>query len=270
MKHALPVAATIAFISLFHCAGQTRLAPEIRASIQGRHVGKVVALKTSSYYGDLYDENERWLLSPYPFADTYHIVDTDGAPIHPTGQRGIAPAGSTFRITRIEFPDMAAMAQRMLTTPRYNPWVYLEPVDGPSLEGRSAFIVVLPMDLETEAGVETALAERFGSADGVSVWLSERSPTIRAAIKHKDAKAGMSEEELRAAWGQPMLWFQENDHGGAKVAWYRSKEVWMVDGKVTEVRDGRDVALESQPASDETPESLISEDIAPKEATAKR
>lgn len=270
MKHALPLAAIVAFVSLFHCAAQTRLAPEIRQSIQRRHVGKVVALKTSSYYGDLYDENERWLLSPYPFADTYHIVDTDGAPIHPGGQRGIVPAGSTFRIRKIEFPDMAAMARRMLTTPRYNPWVYLEPVDAPPLAGRGAFIAVLPMDLETEAGVEEALAARFGPADEIAAWLAERAPTVRAAIKHKDALTGMTEAELRAAWGQPMLWFLENDHGGAKVAWYRSKEVWMLDGKVTDIRDGREVAPESQPATGESPEGLISEDAAATNATAQR
>ncbi|MEO0811781.1 MAG: hypothetical protein AAFY60_02880 [Myxococcota bacterium] len=93
MKHVVLALAALAFVSLFHCAAQTRLAPEIRQSIQRRHVGKVVALKTSCFYGDLYDENERWLLSPYPFQDTYHIVDTDGLPIHPQGQRGIAPAG---------------------------------------------------------------------------------------------------------------------------------------------------------------------------------
>ncbi|MEO0811780.1 MAG: hypothetical protein AAFY60_02875 [Myxococcota bacterium] len=163
----------------------------------------------------------------------------------------------TFRIDRIEFPDMAAMASRMLTTPRYNPWVYLSPVDGPTLGDRSAFVIVLPMDLETEAGVEQALAERFGNVDDVTSWLSKRAPTVQAAIKHKDANVGMTEDELRAAWGAPMLWFKENDHGGAKVAWYRSREVWLVDGKVTEVRDAREVAPESQPATDETPGSFV-------------
>lgn len=253
MKYALPVVALIAFASLFRCASQTRLAPEIRQTIQRRHVGKTVALKASCYFGDLYDENERWLLSPHPFADTYHIVDTDGVPIHPSGERGIVPAGSTFRITRIEFPDMQAMATRMLTTPRYNPWVYLEPIEGARLQGRTSFIMVLPMDLETEDGVERALEQRFGRPGDIQAWLETRRPTVKAAIRHKDPVDGMSEAELRAAWGTPMLWFIEQD---AKVAWYRSKEVWLVDGAVTEVRPGRDVPVESTPRSDTRPPTV--------------
>ncbi|MEO1171885.1 MAG: hypothetical protein AAFX94_07505 [Myxococcota bacterium] len=247
MKYALPVLALIAFVSLFRCASQTRLAPEIRQTIQRRHVGKTVALRSSCYYGDLYDENERWLLSPHPFADTYHIVDTDGSPIHPTGERGIVPAGSTFRITRIEFPDMEAMATRMLTTPRYNPWVYLEPVEGVRLQGRSSFIMVLPMDLETEDGVERALNQRLGRPDDIQGWLDTRRPTVKVAIRHKDPVPGMSEDELRAAWGTPMLWFVEES---ARVAWYRSREVWLSDGAVTEIRPARPVPTHSIPQSD--------------------
>ena len=40
---------------------------------------------------------------------------------------GIVAAGTRFVIKNIEFPDAQAMTNRMLTTPRYNPWVYLEP-----------------------------------------------------------------------------------------------------------------------------------------------
>src|SRR4051812_45589609 len=107
------------------CASQTKLPEPARAAIADRHVHRIVELKRSYYYGDLYDENEKWLLSPYPFSDTYHIVDLDGAPIHPKVQRGIAPAGTKFLVEQVEFPDRWALAKRMLTTPRYNPWVYL-------------------------------------------------------------------------------------------------------------------------------------------------
>src|SRR5687767_14646550 len=71
--------------ALIGCASHTRLAEPTRAAISARHSGRTVELRQSMYYGDLYDENEKWLLSPYPFAETFHIVDTKGAPIHPKG-----------------------------------------------------------------------------------------------------------------------------------------------------------------------------------------
>lgn len=246
--------ASLAFVGLFHCASQTRLAPEVRAGVQSRHEGAIVALKSSCYFGDLYDENELWLLSPYPFAETYHIVDTKGAPIHPANQQGIIPAGTRFKITKVEFPDVRAMAKRMLTTPRYNPWVYLEPAEGEpvSLGDRKSFIVVLPMDLETEAAVEEALAKRFEAPESLVAWLGERSPSIQVAIKHKDVVRGMDEAEVSAAWGEPLLWFGE---GEQRVGWYRGKEVWFIGGKVSEIKDARTV--EKPPAETVDSEASI-------------
>lgn len=240
-RNALFVAGCFAF--LWQCASHTRLPPEVRAGIDTRHKNAVVELRHSHFYGELYDENEKWLLSPYPFADTYHIVDTEGQPIHPRGQRGIIPAGTRFIVQQIEFPDTTAMARRMLTTPRYNPWIYLVPAPetGISLEGRGAFILLLPMDLATEAGTEEAIARVFAPLGEVSTWLASRRPTVRVAIEHKDVVAGMSQDELVAALGAPQLWFGENGGTTTKVAWYTSREVWLVDGIVTEVKPGRPV-----------------------------
>lgn len=257
MKRALIAVTLIAFFSLFRCASQTRLAPEIRQRVQERHTGSIVALKMSCYYGDFYDENERWLLSPYPFSDTSDIADRSGQPIHPSGQRGIVPAGSTFRITRIEFPDMSAMTTRMLMTPRYNPWVYLEPVDAPPLAGRSSYILVLPSDIDTEDGVEAAIARRLGQQADVKRWLDRRDPRVQVAIKHKDATPGMTEEELTAAMGIPQRWFHEGGADRAEVAWYGSREVWLVKGKVTEVREARAVAGAKAPEAPTSPTDTV-------------
>lgn len=239
------LAVALAFVALWRCASQTRIPPQVRSAISARHAGKIVELRHSSYFGDLYDENEKWLLSPYPFADTHHIVDLDGKPIHPSGQKGIAPAGTRFVVQQIEFPDASAMAKRMLTTPRYNPWVYLTPADGErlSLDGRKAFILLLPMDLDTEEGVEAALAKALAPEGEITTWLGTRRPTVRVAIDHKDVIPGMSRDELFAAWGEPPMWFVEQHEGKeARVAWYTSKEVWLVEEAVTEVKEARAVA----------------------------
>ncbi|MEE8410091.1 MAG: hypothetical protein V3T05_10820, partial [Myxococcota bacterium] len=96
-------------MALSACASQTRLAEPVRSAVAARHVGRTVELRQSCYYGELYDENEKWLLSPHAFADTSHIVDLDGVPIHPTGQRGVVAAGTRFIIRRGEFTDAQAM-----------------------------------------------------------------------------------------------------------------------------------------------------------------
>lgn len=240
MKYALPVITLVAFASLFRCASQTRLAPAIRTDLQKRHVGRTVALKTSCYYGDLYDENEHWLLSPLPFADTTHINGPDQEPIHPSGQRGIVPAGTAFKIVAIEFPDAATMAKRMLMTPRFNPWVHLEPVKPESLRGRSSYVVVLPMDLENESAVEDALNNNFGPIETVQEWLQRRKPSVRTAIRHKDPVHGMTPAELTASWGKPLVWLEED---GAKIAWYRSQEVWFRADRISEIKNGREIDL---------------------------
>jgi hypothetical protein len=242
----------LGFVTLWHCASQTRLPPTARAQISARHTGAVVELRESFYFGELYEENALWLLSPYAFADTAHVVDLKGEAIHPHGQRGVIPAGSRFKIERIEFPDSAAIATRGQTTPRYNPWVYLVPSDGEvKLEGRRGFVVVLPAELETEEEVESALSSFFAPEGKVAGWLETRRPTVKVAIANKNVFEGMSRDEMIASLGVPPMWFAEN---GARVAWYGSKEVWLTNDNVASIREARPV--EHQPhetvASDAT------------------
>lgn len=232
----------LGFLTLWHCASQTRLPPTARAQISARHTGTTVELRESVYFGELYDENELWLMSPYAFADTSHIVDLKGEPIHPTGQKGIVPAGSKFVVDRIEFPDSAALAKRMITTPRYNPWVYLSPApteQDAKLHGRRGFVVVLPAELDTEEQVESALNTFFAPEGNVVRWLDTRRPTVKVAIANKNVFEGMTRDEMIASMGVPPMWFIE--HSNERVAWYGSKEVWLKDDNVLSVKDGRPV-----------------------------
>lgn len=232
-------------LMLTACASQTNLPGPVRAAVSARHAGKTVELRQSMYFGDLYDDNEKWLLSPYPFDDTYFIVDRQGAPIHPSGQRGLFPAGTRFIVQKVEFPDVGAMATRMLTTPRYNAWVYLTPAPGTvAPEGRRAFILVLPPDLETEAAADAAVAATLAPAGEMTKWLEARRPTVRVAIEHKDIVPGMTLEEVLASLGPPLRWFNDLTKSGdrAQVAWYPAREVWLVNGQVAaEVKPGRAV-----------------------------
>jgi hypothetical protein len=219
------------------------------------------------HYGDLYDENEKWLLSPYPFADTFHIVDTKGAPIHPKGQRGIIPAGTSFLVYRVEFPDVAALAKRMFTTPRYNPWIYLKAPEGSGLpEGRQYFILLLPMDQDREADVEAAIAELLAAKGEATTWLAERAPTVRVAIEHKDVIVGMTLQEVVAAVGPPQRWFTGEGSIVPTVAWYPSRELWLERKVVKEIKPAR--PLPTLPSAAPPASTITSAEAAPAKAPA--
>jgi hypothetical protein len=160
-------------------------------------------------------------------------------------ERGIVPAGTRFVVQRVEFPDLAAISMRMLTTPRYNPWIYLTPAgDAKGLpRERRVFILLLPMDMETEEDVERSIARLLSPEGEMRDWLAARSPSIAVAIKHKSLIVGMSAEEMTAAVGSPRRWFNDQ-HGdqAARVAWYPSSEAWLVDGKVIQIAKARPVS----------------------------
>jgi hypothetical protein len=228
--------------SAFACASQTKLPADVRTAIDQRHQGHLAELRRSYYYGELYDENEKWLLSPYPFADTYHIVDLDGAPIHPKVQLGILPAGTKVVVDKVEFPDTWTMTKRMLTTPRYNPWVYVRgaPDDAHIPKNAKPMVIILPFDLDKEEAVEAAINKELAPDGEVTKWLASMRPTARAAIENKDVVPGMNLQELSASQGDPPRWF--NDRAGtgpAQVAWYPKQEVWLVNNQVTEVKTAR-------------------------------
>lgn len=226
----------------------------VRVAIEDHYENHVVELRQSVYYGDLYDENEQWLVSPHPFESTFHIVDLDGNPIHPQNQVGIIPAGSRLIIDEIEFPDTFALATRMITSPRFNTWVYLRPApDSPlAMEdaGQKPFILPLPLHLNTEAKVHQAIQELLAERGSVIKWLAERKPTVQAAIAHKEIISGMTREELVAAVGKPHRWISEfTDSGpGTKttktmVAWYPGQEAWISNQRVVNVRPSRVLAV---------------------------
>jgi hypothetical protein len=253
-----PVSPFVVCLSVFlgaqlpACATQTHLSAAIRSGLSQQHVGSVVQLRASCFYGDLYDENDLWLLSPYTFASTSHIVDLKGLPLHPQKLRGLWPAGSRFVVERLEFPTRWAMARRMLVTPRFNPWVYLrrlpEPGEPVAKEGgEPLYVWVLPEALESSGAVESALAAALAPDGTVTQWLQTLQPTHKIAVQHKEILVGMPRAALLAAMGEPQRFFADQQAGRrVTVAWYADREAWLLDEVVVEVRPSR--ALAEEPA----------------------
>ena len=225
------------------CAAPAALAPAERAAMTSRYNQAHLELKMSCYYGDLYDDNEKWLLSPYPFAQTTHIVDLQDRDIHPKNELGILPAGTAFVVERVEFPTPVTNFTRMLTSPRFNPWLYLRPlVPFNDARDKRPFIVVLPTEDSPTGAVQATIEEMLGPAGSVAQWLEGLRPTVAVAIRHKDVLVGMDQAEMVASLGPPLHWFDEpaGSHGPAsRVAWYPSLEAWFEADKVARVTTPR-------------------------------
>ena len=225
------------------CATPVALAPAERRALIARYDRAHVELKVSCYYGDLYDDNEKWLLSPYPFAQTSHIVDLQDRDMHPKNERGVLPAGTALVIDRIEFPGPMTHLTRMLTSPRFNPWLYLRPA-APFADARDRrpFIVVLPTEDSTPGALQVTIDELLGPAGSVARWLEGLRPTVAVAIRHKDVLVGMNQTEMIAAMGPPLRWFDEpaNPHEPAsRVAWYPSLEAWFESDVIARISPPR-------------------------------
>lgn len=250
-RHACLLALALAgAVGAAGCAGQTRLAPEVRSAVEAQYQGKIVELRQSCYYGDLYEDNRRWLLTPHPSQQVHHIVDLAGNPIHPPDQRGIVPAGTRFSVRAIEFPTPLTMAGRMLTSPRYNPWVVLEPRDSHLLrrEERRLWVLLLPRDMTTQQEVETHLAQLLAPKGTMEAWLEQRRPTVRVAIEHKDLVAGMNAEEMLAARGEPLARLQDEHRSKQiEVAWYGDREAWLLGSRVIRVLPARPLEQHAAP-----------------------
>ena len=229
-------------LSLGGCLHYNHLSLPLQKTLAAQYSGQTVALKQSCYFGSLYDENEKYLLSARPFTEISHISDLEGSPIHPEGQVGIIPAGTLFRIKRIAFPSFISSFERMLTTPRYNPWIYLEPLEknNPHIPTEHPYIVLLPLDINTEADFHAQLHGMLGEEAQVLTWLQKRKPSVRSAITYKEVIPGMQRQELVASWGEPPHWLSSaTSSGEAQIAWYPDREVWLLHNKVLEVRQAR-------------------------------
>lgn len=215
-----------------------------RRVLEEQYVGKVFEVRHTSVIGDLYDDNERELISPYPFDEVFHQVDLRGMPMHPSHPRALVPAGTAVRIAAISYPGPTAWLRRMLATPRDGIWLQLEVV--PEHPDRVPFTrppLILPIVGRSASipAFDTSVSRYLAPQGEVSRWLLARKPAIKVAIAHKEALEGMSREELETALGPPWRWFVDHLPDGTelRVAWYPKHELWLQNELVVATRPSR-------------------------------
>lgn len=186
-------------------------------------------LRAACSVGPLWDDTEKLFLTDRP-AEEIDLVQTPrGKPIRPPAFERVLPPGTPVRIRRIEFPGTFVMAQRVLVTPRFHPWVYL------ALEGeRRPLVIVLPREVESAEDIRAEL-ERYLSVEDTGPAYAALPPEHRALVLRKEAAAGMSARALEMAWGLPDRKRIDRPAGTEEWFWGDARRAQLRDDRVERV-----------------------------------
>lgn len=224
--------ALAALLALAGCAENQVLVPATgRASLERQLVGAERYLKLSFFELPFFGDETRRLLAAVQPEEVRMLENPDGSPINPGPVKAIFPVGTRARIKGIEFPTPLAMTGRVLVTPRYQPWVFLDlagtPKDSPP------YVLVLRLGLKTEGDVLAEL-DRYLSVDDPASRMTQWQQSVVDAVKSKQAVVDMPADALEMAWGYPER--KEISFEGD-----RRKEVWRWPGgkRVAVLLDGR-------------------------------
>ncbi len=188
-------------------------------------------LRVAAWVGPLWDDTEKLFLTDRP-AEEIALVETPGGkPILPPAFERVLPPGTPVRIQRIEFPGTFTMAQRVLVTPRFHPWVYL------AVEGEPRpVIVVLPREVKSAEEVRAEL-ERYLATDDLRPALAALPADARERVLRKEVAPGMSARAVEMAWGMPDRKRVDRPAGTEEWSW-GTRRVLLRDDRVERVERG--------------------------------
>lgn len=187
-------------LALSACASYTKLEPRDRDRLERDLTGGAPRyLRLSYYVTPMFGDASRRLLTPVAPDEVRLLNDTSGQPLNPGPAQAILPAGTRARITRVEHPTAWVTAERVVYSPRYQPWIYLEVEGAP--EG-PPLVLVLRQGLDSPEDFKAEL-DRYLSERDLGPVLAALSEPVRQAVREKRAVVGMSADALEMAWGYP-------------------------------------------------------------------
>ncbi|MET0401077.1 MAG: hypothetical protein ABW123_01685 [Cystobacter sp.] len=223
------------------CVSQTKLSAEDRTALQHDLTTGPAAvryLKASSYLTPFFGDASKRLLTPYPPEEVRLLNDTKGNPINPGAVQSLAPAGTPVRVLKVEFPTSWAMTERVLYSPRTQPWVYLQ-VDG--VPQNTPVILVLPPMLDKKEDLLAELDRHLLPQDPAP-RLGKFQARVQEAIKQKRVLENMPEAAVAMSWGAPESIRRSLDGQRVNQEWiYPSgrRRVFLTDGVVTRIEEGK-------------------------------
>lgn len=195
MRRALLLA--VLLLPLSACFPRAAISDADRERVTREFAGQQRYLRVAASVGPLWADTSKVFVNDSPPAEVDLVETGAGAPIAPPAAERIIPPGTPVRLRSVEFPTGWIIAQRVVMTPRYHPWVYLEVGGDPR-----PYVIVLS---QTAASVEDVRGEveRYLTADDPGPYLASLPAEQQDAIRRKEALEGMGPRALEMAWGLP-------------------------------------------------------------------
>ncbi len=156
-------------------------------------------LRLSCYVTPFFGDSTKRLLTSVMPDEVRLLEQPSGESINPGPIEKLIPAGTRARIVSVEFPTSFAMAERVLFTPRTQPWVTVEVESQPA---KPPLVLVLRPMLKT-ADEAVAEIERTLTRDDPAPTLGGFTEAVREAVRTKGAVVEMPAAALEMAWGYP-------------------------------------------------------------------
>jgi len=195
----------------------------VRLALDGQSRYLRVAVSVHPFFGDT---AKRLLLDAPPAEVDLLRGGQDEIIAPPPAERILAP-GTPVRVLQVEFPTGFLIAGRVVMTPRWHPWAYLQ-VAG---EARPCVLVLS----QTAATSDDVLAEvdRVLSADDPGPALRALPTEQHDAVLKKELVEGMTVRAVEMSWGQPERRRIDRPNGTEEWAWPGGKRrAFFQDEKV--------------------------------------
>lgn len=187
----------LAAAALAACAPRVSMPDPERERVGRELTGQRRWLRAAAYSGPFFGDASKKLLTDQPAAELDLLETTGGAEIPPPKAERVLRPGTSVRIRSIEFPTGWGIARRIVMTPRYHPWVFLD-VSGST----EPHVLVLPQTVATFDAVRDEL-DRLLVTDDPTAAFEALPPEHREAILVKRLADGMTPRAVEMAWGLP-------------------------------------------------------------------
>lgn len=220
------------------CASHVLIPPEQQANLERDLTGQERDrfLKLSFFVTPFFGDASKRLLTAVPPEHVRSIDHPDGTPVNPGRVEKILPAGTRVRIRKLELPSAWVVSERVLYTPRTQPWVYL----GAREELELPLILVLRPMLKTEEELRAEI-DRYLAREDPTPRMQSWSEAVREAVRTKKAIPEMPADALEMAWGYP-------ERKRMSYAGSVRNEEWIYAGgkRLAFLGDGRVTRLEGE------------------------
>jgi hypothetical protein len=197
MRRALLPVAFLAVAGLAACAPRASIPNPERERVGRELTGQRRWLRAAANSGPFFGDPTKKLLTEQPPAELELLETTGGARIAPPTPERVLRPGTRVRIQKIEFPTGWIISRRIVMTPRYHPWVFLE-VEGTA----QPHVLVLPQKAATFEAVRDEI-ERLLVTDDPTASFEGLPQEHREAILAKKLVEGMTIRAVEMSWGLP-------------------------------------------------------------------